>query len=232
MTGLSGQTVLVTGANGGLGTEFVRQALERGATKVYAAARRPQDWDDARIVPLVLDVSDEASVARAAAEAPDVTIVVNNAGLLRPGGLVDGDLGDVRAQIETNLVGPLLVTRAFAPALRVAQGAVVNVASVLSWLGGSGAYGVSKAGLWSATDSIRLELASDGVQVLGAYLGYTDTAMATGVDAPKNTPEAVVTAIWDGVEHGEHEVLADELTRSVRASLGASVAERYAALAG
>jgi NAD(P)-dependent dehydrogenase (short-subunit alcohol dehydrogenase family) len=232
MTGLIGQTVLVTGANGGLGTEFVRQALERGATKVYAAARRPQDWDDARIVPLVLDVSDPDSVVRAAADAPDVTVVVNNAGLLRQGGLVDGDLEDIRVQLETNLVGPLLVTRAFAPALRAAQGALVNVASILSWLGGSGAYGVSKAGLWSATDSIRLELASDGVQVVGAYLGYTDTAMASGVDAPKNTPAAVVTAVWDGVEHGEHEVLADEMTRSVRASLGAPVAERYAALAG
>jgi NAD(P)-dependent dehydrogenase (short-subunit alcohol dehydrogenase family) len=232
MTGLNGQIVLVTGANGGLGTEFVRQALERGATKVYAAARRPRDWEDARIVPLVLDVTDEASVTRAAAEASDVTVVVNNAGLLRAGGLVDGPLDDIRAQIETNLIGPLLVTRAFAPLLRAAHGTVVNVASILSWLAGSGAYGVSKAGLWSATDSTRLELASDGVQVVGAYLGYTDTAMTDGVDAPKNTPEEVVTAVFDGVESGEHEVLADELTRTVRASLGAPVSERYTTLAG
>lgn len=232
MTGLTGQIVLVTGANGGLGTEFVRQALERGATKVYAAARRPRDWEDARIVPMVLDVADEASVTRAAAEASDVTVVVNNAGLLRAGGLVDGPLDDIRAQIETNLIGPLLVTRAFAPLLRAAHGTVVNVASILSWLAGSGAYGVSKAGLWSATDSTRLELASDGVQVVGAYLGYTDTPMTDGVDAPKNTPEEVVTAVFDGVESGEHEVLADELTRTVRASLGAPVSERYTALAG
>ncbi|MEN0103754.1 MAG: SDR family oxidoreductase [Curtobacterium sp.] len=232
MTGLNGQIVLVTGANGGLGTEFVRQALERGATKVYAAARRPRDWEDARIVPLVLDVADEASVTRAAAEASDVTVVVNNAGLLRAGGLVDGPLDDIRAQIETNLIGPLLVTRAFAPLLRAAHGTVVNVASILSWLAGSGAYGVSKAGLWSATDSTRLELASDGVQVVGAYLGYTDTPMTDGVDAPKNTPEEVVTAVFDGVESGEHEVLADELTRTVRASLGAPVSERYTTLAG
>ncbi|MFZ6993379.1 SDR family oxidoreductase [Curtobacterium sp. RRHDQ66] len=232
MTGLNGQIVLVTGANGGLGTEFVRQALERGATKVYAAARRPRDWEDARIVPLVLDVADEASVSRAAAEASDVTVVVNNAGLLRTGGLVDGPIDDIRAQIETNLIGPLLVTRAFAPLLRAAHGTVVNVASILSWLAGSGAYGVSKAGLWSATDSTRLELASDGVQVVGAYLGYTDTPMTDGVDAPKNTPEDVVTAVFDGVESGEHEVLADELTRTVRASLGAPITERYTALAG
>lgn len=198
---------------------------------MYAAARRPLDGDDARVVPLELDVSDEASVS-AAASASDVTVVVNNAGLLRRGGLVDGPLEDIRTQVETNLIGPLLVTRAFAPALRAAHGMVVNVASVFSWLGGSGAYGVSKAGLWSVTDSTRLELAGDGVQVVGAYLGYTDTPMTDGVDAPKNTPEDVVTAVYDGVEQGEHEVLADEQTRSVRASLGAPVSERYTGLVG
>lgn len=232
MTELTGATVLVTGANGGLGTEFVRQALDRGARKVYAAARRPQEWGDERIVPLELDVTDEGSVARAAAAADDTTVLVNNAGLLRPGRLVDGDLASLRAHLETNLVGPLLVTSAFAPTLRRARGAVVNVASILSWLGGAGAYGVSKAGLWSATDSLRLELAEDGVQVVGAYLGYTDTAMTTGVDAAKNDPADVVRAVWDGVVAGAHEVLADELTRQVRATLGAPVVDRYPVLAG
>lgn len=232
MTELTGAMVLVTGANGGLGTEFVRQALDRGARKVYAAARRPQEWSDERVVPLELDVTDEGSVARAAAAADDTTVLVNNAGLLRPGRLVDGDLASLRAHLETNLVGPLLVTSAFAPTLRRARGAVVNVASILSWLGGAGAYGVSKAALWSATDSLRLELAEDGVQVVGAYLGYTDTAMTTGVDAAKNDPADVVRAVWDGVVAGAHEVLADELTRQVRATLGAPVVDRYPVLAG
>lgn len=232
MTELTGATVLVTGANGGLGTEFVRQALDRGARRVYAAARRPQEWGDDRVVPLELDVTDEGSVARAAAAADDTTVLVNNAGLLRPGRLVDGDLASLRAHLETNLVGPLLVTSAFAPTLRRARGAVVNVASILSWLGGAGAYGVSKAALWSATDSLRLELAEDGVQVVGAYLGYTDTAMTTGVDAAKNDPADVVRAVWDGVVAGAHEVLADELTRQVRATLGAPVVDRYPVLAG
>lgn len=232
MTELTGATVLVTGANGGLGTEFVRQALDRGARKVYAAARRPQEWGDERVVPLELDVTDEGSVARAAAAADDTSVLVNNAGLLRPGRLVDGDLASLRAHLETNLVGPLLVTSAFAPTLRRARGAVVNVASILSWLGGAGAYGVSKAALWSATDSLRLELAEDGVQVVGAYLGYTDTAMTTGVDAAKNDPADVVRAVWDGVVAGAHEVLADELTRQVRATLGAPVVDRYPVLAG
>lgn len=232
MTELTGATVLVTGANGGLGTEFVRQALDRGARRVYAAARRPQEWGDERVVPLELDVTDEGSVARAAAAADDTTVLVNNAGLLRPGRLVDGDLASLRAHLETNLVGPLLVTSAFAPTLRRARGAVVNVASILSWLGGAGAYGVSKAALWSATDSLRLELAEDGVQVVGAYLGYTDTAMTTGVNAAKNDPADVVRAVWDGVVAGAHEVLADEFTRQVRATLGAPVVDRYPVLAG
>jgi NAD(P)-dependent dehydrogenase (short-subunit alcohol dehydrogenase family) len=232
MTELSGATVLVTGANGGLGTEFVRQALERGATKVYAAARRPRQWDDERIVPLELDVTDAASVARAVELAGDTTVLVNNAGILRPGRLVDGDVDALRAHLETNVVGPLLLTSTFAPVLRRAHGALVNVASILSWLGGAGAYGVSKAALWSATDSLRLELAEDGVQVVGAYLGYTDTAMTEGVDAPKNDPADVVRAVWDGVVTGAHEVLADELTRQVRGSLGAPVEARYPALAG
>jgi NAD(P)-dependent dehydrogenase (short-subunit alcohol dehydrogenase family) len=232
MTELSGATVLVTGANGGLGTEFVRQALERGATTVYAAARRPRQWDDERIVPLELDVTDAASVARALEIAGDTTVLVNNAGILRPGRLVDGDIDAIRAHLETNVVGPLLVTSAFAPALRRAHGALVNVASILSWLGGAGAYGVSKAALWSATDSLRLELAEDGVQVVGAYLGYTDTAMTDGLDAPKNDPADVVRAVWDGVAAGAHEVLADDLTRQVRATLGAPIEARYPALAG
>jgi len=232
MTELSGATVLVTGANGGLGTEFVRQALERGATKIYAAARRPRQWDDERIVPLELDVTDAASVARAVELAMDTTVIVNNAGILRPGRLVDGDVDALRAHLETNVVGPLLVTSAFAPVLRRSHGAVVNVASILSWLGGAGAYGVSKAALWSATDSLRLELAEDGVQVVGAYLGYTDTAMTDGVDALKNDPADVVRAVWDGVVAGAHEVLADDLTRQVRATLGAPIEARYPALAG
>lgn len=232
MTTLDGATVLVTGANGGLGAEFVRQALDRGASRVYAAARRPQGQTDGRIVPLLLDVTDPASVSAAADAASDTTVVVNNAGLLRVGTLLDSPIEDVRAHLETNTVGPLLVTRAFAPALRRTGGAVVNVASVLSWLGTAGAYSVSKAGLWALTDTLRLEFAGDGVQVLGAYLGYTDTAMAAGVDAPKNSPADVVSQVWDGLLAGDHEVLADDSTRYVRSTLAAPVAERYPTLSG
>jgi NAD(P)-dependent dehydrogenase (short-subunit alcohol dehydrogenase family) len=230
VTAVDGAVVLVTGANGGLGREFVRQARERGAVRVYAAARNPAPWDDEGVVPIRLDVTDVDSVREAASAAGDVSIVVNNAGVLRSGPLVDGDLDGVREQMETNFFGPLLVTRAFAPALRRSRGAVVNVASALSWTAIGNGYSASKAALWSATDSIRLELAPDGVQVVGAYLAFTDTPMTPG-DMPKNDPADVVAAVLDGVESGEHEVLADDLTRAARAGLSAPVHERYGALA-
>lgn len=229
MTEITGAVVVVTGANGGLGQEFVRQLLDRGAATVYAAARTPRAQVDDRVVPMRLDVTDPASVRAAADAAPDATIVVNNAGVLRSGSLVDGDIAAVREQMETNFFGPVQVTRAFTPALRRAHGAVVNVASALSWLAIGNGYSASKAALWSATDSMRLDLAPDDVQVLGAYLAFTDTPMTPG-DMPKNDPADVVAAILDGVEAGAHEVLADDLTRAARSSLAAPVHERYDAL--
>lgn len=229
MTEITGAVVVVTGANGGLGQEFVRQLLDRGAATVYAAARTPRAQVDDRVVPMRLDVTDPASVRAAADAVPDATIVVNNAGVLRSGSLVDGDIAAVREQMETNFFGPVQVTRAFAPALRRAHGAVVNVASALSWIAIGNGYSASKAALWSATDSMRLDLAPDDVQVLGAYLAFTDTPMTPG-DMPKNDPADVVAAILDGVEAGAHEVLADDLTRAARSSLAAPVHERYDAL--
>lgn len=221
MTDLDGSVVLVTGANGGLGAHFVRQALERGATTVYATARTPRDWDDPRVVPLALDVTDDASVRATAEAAADTTVLVNNAGILRRADLLSDPLDDLVAQLDTNLYGPLRTTRAFAPRLAAARGAVVNVASVMSWLPQGGGYGVSKAALWSATNALRLRLAPEGVHVLGAYLAYTDTPMNDGLAVERmNDPADVVRAIYDGLEAGEAEVLADEITRQVRAGLG------------
>ncbi|MGC0379754.1 SDR family oxidoreductase [Streptomyces sp. SAI-229] len=231
MTRIDGAVVLVTGANGGLGTEFVEQALERGAAKVYAAARRPRAWADGRVEPLQLDVTDHESVIAAAEAAADTTILVNNAGVLRRGTILRASLEDIRAQLETNFVGPVAMTQAFADGLRGAKGAVVNVASVMSWLAQGHGYSASKAALWSATDSMRLEFAPDDVHVVGAYLAYTDTPMNAGNPQPANDPADVVRAIYDGLVAGELEVLADEITRSVRAGLGAVTAQRYPELA-
>ncbi|MGW0035463.1 SDR family oxidoreductase [Gordonia sp. NPDC003376] len=226
MTSLQDSVVLVTGANGGLGTHFVHQALDRGATRVYAAARRPMQWEDNRVVPLRLDVTDPESVAAAAASAPDVTIVINNAGISNGAG-VTGDLDDLRAMFETNFFGALTVTDAFSPALRAHGGTLLNVLSVLSWIGIGDGYSASKAALWSATNTLRLILSRQGVHVAALHLGYTDTPMTVGVDAPKNDPADVVRTAYDGVEAGDAEILADEISRRVKAGLAAPIETLY-----
>jgi len=225
MTTIAGSVVLVTGANGGLGSEFVRQALALGAGRVYATARIPRDWHDDRVIPLHLDVTDPDSVEQLAQAAPDVNIVINNAGIARSGSLLDGPFDDARDQMETNFFGPLLVARAFAPALRARHGALVNISSVLAWYPVGEGYSTSKAALWSATNAMRIALAPAGVQVLGAYLAQTDTPMMSGRGVEDlNDPADVVRDIYAGLEAGVAEVLADELTVRVRASLSQPVA--------
>ena len=232
MTDLQGATVLVTGANGGLGAEFVHQALARGAAKVYATARTPRTWYDARIVPVPLDVTDEASVAAAAETAADASIVVNNAGVSGTNSLLDSDVADVELVFATNVFGALRVAKAFAPVLaRNGGGALVDVHSVLSWLGLAGGYSASKAAFWSITNSLRVELAPHGTQVVGAHLGYTDTPMIATLDVAKSDPADIVGAIWDAVEEGRHEVLADQVSRDVRAALSSPVEVLYPSLA-
>ncbi|MGV0993117.1 MAG: SDR family oxidoreductase [Mycobacterium sp.] len=222
MTTLADRAVLVTGANRGMGREYVRQLLERCVSRVYAAARDPRGVDivDPRVVPLALDVTDAASVAAAAQAAADVSVLINNAGIARGASVLSGDTALLREELETNLMGPLAMAAAFADGIAVRGGAIVNVSSVLAWLPVGASYGVSKAALWSATDSMRLELAGRGVQVVGVYVGLVDTDMASFADAPKSDPADVIRQVLDGVESGAQEVLADQMTRDARRQLG------------
>ncbi|MWV57709.1 SDR family oxidoreductase [Rathayibacter sp. VKM Ac-2754] len=233
MPALTGAVVLVTGANGGLGSEFVAQALARGASKVYAAARRPKEWGDERIVPLVLDVNDAASIAAAVEAAPDVTVLVNNAGVSGASySLLALSAEELRAVMETNFFGPVLLAKAFASRLATADGAaIVDVHSALSWFAVAGGYSASKAALWSATNSLRLELAPQGVHVLGLHVGYVDTPMAAGADGPKASPADVVGQTYDGLEAGAFEVLADDTSRQVKSGLSAPLEAVYPQLA-
>jgi NAD(P)-dependent dehydrogenase (short-subunit alcohol dehydrogenase family) len=226
---LEGAVVLVTGANGGLGREFVRQALERGAPKVYASARTPREWGDKSVVPLALDVTDAASIEAAARTAQDTTIVINNAGITVAGDrLITSSIEDIRATFETNFFGAVQVVRGFAPVLGAnGGGAIVDVHSVLSWIGLAGSYSASKAAFWSATNSFRLELAPQGTHVLGLHLGYTDTPMVAAIEAEKNDPADIVRLAYDGLEAGEYEVLADELSATVKAGLSARIEDLY-----
>jgi NAD(P)-dependent dehydrogenase (short-subunit alcohol dehydrogenase family) len=228
MTSLADQTVLVTGANRGMGREYVTQLLDRAVTKVYAAARDPRSIDvvDPRVVPLQLDVTDAASVAKAAEAASDVSVLINNAGIARGASVLDRDTAQLREEMETNLFGPLAMASAFADRIAERSGAIVNVASVLAWIPIGASYGVTKAALWSATDSMRLELGSRGVQVVGVYVGLVDTDMGAFADSPKSDPADMVRQVLDGIESGADEVLADEMTLVVRAQLNKPIRER------
>jgi NAD(P)-dependent dehydrogenase (short-subunit alcohol dehydrogenase family) len=228
MTSLRDQTVLVTGANRGMGRHYVTQLLDRGVAKVYAAARDTAGIDtaDSRVVPLQLDVADAQSVADAAEAAGDVSTLINNAGIARGGSVLERHAAKLREELETNLFGPLALASAFADRIADRGGAIVNVASVLSWLPVGATYGVSKAALWSATDSMRLELAPRGVQVVGVYVGLVDTDMGASFDGPKSDAADVVRQVLDGIEAGADEVLADEMTRNVRAQLNKPIGER------
>lgn len=230
---LSGAVVLVTGANGGLGRELVEQALARGAAKVYATARRPREWNDSRVVPLALDVTNPDSIRAAVTQAQDVTVLINNAGMS-----VEEDtflaLPDekIREVMETNFFGPIALTRAFAPVLAASgTSAVLNIHSVLSWIALTGAYSASKAGLWSATNSFRVELAPQGTHVTGVHVGYMDTDMAKGVNAPKTSPEEVARKSFDGLEQGDYEVIVDEISAGVKHGLSGSISDLYPVLA-
>jgi NAD(P)-dependent dehydrogenase (short-subunit alcohol dehydrogenase family) len=228
MTSLQNQTVLVTGANRGMGRHYVTQLLDRGVAKVYAAARDTAqiDTSDPRVTALTLDVTDSRSVSAAAQAARDVTVLINNAGIVRGASVLERDSSKLREELETNLFGPLALASVFADQIADNDGAIVNVASVLAWLPVGASYGVSKAAMWNATDSMRLELASRGVQVVGVYVGLVDTDMASFSDSPKSDPADVVRQVLDGIEAGADEVLADDLTRTVRAGLSKAVSER------
>jgi NAD(P)-dependent dehydrogenase (short-subunit alcohol dehydrogenase family) len=228
MTSLADQTVLVTGANRGMGREYVAQLLDRGVTKVYAAARDPRTIDvaDQRVVALQLDVTDATSVAAVAEVASDVSVLINNAGIARGASVLDRDSSILREEMETNLFGPLAMASAFADRIAERSGAIVNVASVLAWMPIGTSYGVTKAAMWSATDSMRLEFGPRGVQVVGVYVGLVDTDMASFADSPKSDPADVVRQVLDGIESGADEVLADEITREVRTHLNKPIRER------
>lgn len=211
--------MLVTGANRGLGRQFILSLLDRGAGKVYATARRPELIDVPGVVPLRLDITDPASVAAAAAAAPDVKIVINNAGISTGANLVTGDLDTIRREMDTHFYGTLNVIRAFAPQL--ADGAILNVLSAISWLAydGAGAYHAAKAAEWALTNSARLELAPQRTLVTGLHLGAADTDMMAWYDGDKSAPEVIVAAALDGLEAHRPEVLADDWSRQVKAWL-------------
>jgi NAD(P)-dependent dehydrogenase (short-subunit alcohol dehydrogenase family) len=215
---LEGKTILVTGANRGIGQALVEEALRRGAKRVYAGARQPLAHDDERVTPLTLDVTDKGQIQAAVATVDSLDIVINNAGLA----LYD-DLSD-RAALEqslaVNLYGPYDVTQAFLPSLTESRGAIVNIVSLAAFaaLPIIPSYSVSKAAAFSLSQGLRALLAGRGVAVHAVMLGPVDTDMNRGLDIPKASPESVARGILDGVENEEEEIFPDPISASMAES--------------
>lgn len=221
---IEGSIALVTGANRGIGSAFVNALIARGASKVYAAARNPDSVTatDPRVVPIALDVTDHARIAELAAEATDVQLVVNNAGIAGSGTPLTADLGHARSELEVNYLGLAAVTQAFAPVLATnGGGAFVNVLSVASWVGNPplATYSASKAAAWNFTNSARVQLKGQGTHVVGVHVGYVDTDLTAALDAPKLDPGTVATAALDALRAGDAEAVVDEISRFVKANL-------------
>jgi NAD(P)-dependent dehydrogenase (short-subunit alcohol dehydrogenase family) len=216
---------LVTGANRGIGAALVHALLEGGASKVYAAARQETDLatvgarGDRRIVPVHLDVTDTAHVARVAGQASDVNILFNNAGVLDFGSVLDASSRAFNRNFDVNFYGVLNTTRAFAPTLTEHHGAVVNILTLvaLASMPGLGVYNASKAAAWSLTQSFRADFARRDVKVFSVFPGAVDTDMLKGVDMPKAVPSDVASAVLKGVEAGDEDIFPDPMSRQLYA---------------
>jgi NAD(P)-dependent dehydrogenase (short-subunit alcohol dehydrogenase family) len=221
---IEGSRVLVTGAGRGLGQVLCRMLVERGAAVVYGGARDPATVTTPSVTPVRLDITSDADVKAAAQQCGDVTILINNAGIMRGAAQIAAeDMDAARAEMETNYFGTLRMCRAFAPALAAnGGGALVNILSIVSWFANpsNSTYCATKSAQWSLTNAARIELRRNGTLVTGVFVGVIDTEMGEFfAELPKISPDSVARQVLDGIEAGAEEVLCDDRTRAVKASL-------------
>jgi NAD(P)-dependent dehydrogenase (short-subunit alcohol dehydrogenase family) len=219
------KTVLITGANRGIGRALVEEALRRGAQKVYAGTRSPIEHSDKRVASLTLDVTNAQQIQQAASEIDTLHLLINNAGVA-----IYDDLSKpavIEQHLAVNLFGSLNVTRAFLPLLKRSKGAIVNNISTvaLAPVPIIAGYSISKAAALSMTQSLRALLAGQDVTVHAVLTGPVDTDMNRGFDIPKASPESAAAAIFDGVEKGEEEIFPDPLSQSIAAGWRTGVAK-------
>jgi NAD(P)-dependent dehydrogenase (short-subunit alcohol dehydrogenase family) len=231
-TDVANKTVLITGANRGIGRALVNEALRRGANRVFAGSRGALDMADDRVTPLTLDVTNVSHVRRAVEAVGTLDVLINNAGIAIYDDLTTLDV--IEQHLQVNLVGMLRVTHAFLPLLKRSHGAIVNNLSLaaLAALPMIPAYSISKAAAFNMTQSLRALLASEGVMVHGVILGPIDTDMNRGLEVPKASPASAAAGIFDGLARGEEEIFPDPASASVaegwRAGAAKSLERQFA----
>lgn len=209
------KTVLITGANRGIGKALVREALKRGAKRVYAGTRNTLQTSDERVTPLTLDVTSAAQIQQAVDKVDSLDILINNAGVAIYDDLNNFDL--IEQHLAVNTFGLLKVTQAFLPLLKRSKGAIANNLSLagLAALPMIPSYSISKAAAFSVTQSLRAVLAAEGVTVHAIALGPVDTDMTRNLDIPKVSPESVARGIFDGLARGEEEIFPDSVGEAI-----------------
>ena len=212
---IANKTVLITGANRGIGRALVDEALRRGAKKVYAGARGALQIADQRVRPLALDVTNLSQIQQAAEQVDSLDVLINNAGVAIYDDLSDPDV--IQQHLTVNVFGLLNVTRTFLPLLKRAKGAIINNLSMagLAPLPIIPAYSLSKAAAFNMTQSLRAHLAAQGVTVHAVVLGPIDTDMNRGFEIPKATPASAAQGIFEGLEKGEEEIFPDPASQSI-----------------
>jgi NAD(P)-dependent dehydrogenase (short-subunit alcohol dehydrogenase family) len=227
---LQDSVVFITGANRGLGLALAKEALQRGARKVYAGVRNPDGSDTPGIVQIRLDVTDAASVSAAAAQCADTTVLINNAGIARlNSSALEASMVELSREVfETNYYGTIQVSQAFAPILAAnGGGAIINVLSDATWFARPmlAAYSASKSAAWAFTNALRIDMRAQRTSVLALHVSFMDTDMTHGFDMKKTSPQQVARATLDGLELEKEEVLADAFTEELKRGL--STAEAY-----
>ncbi|MGA3146987.1 MAG: SDR family NAD(P)-dependent oxidoreductase [Acidimicrobiales bacterium] len=212
---IAGKSVLITGANRGIGQALVEEALSRGAKQVYAGTRRPLAHPDERVRPLILDVTEAAQIRAAVGEVGSLDMLINNAGVAPYDDL--SDRGTLEQALAVNFFGPYAVTQAFLPLLTRSRGAIVNNVSLMALapLPLTPSYAISKAATFNMTQSFRAMLAGRGVTVHAVLTGPTDTDMTRGFEIPKAARESVARSIFEGIENGEEDIFPDPISASV-----------------
>jgi NAD(P)-dependent dehydrogenase (short-subunit alcohol dehydrogenase family) len=212
---IADKSVLVTGANRGIGQALVEEALRRGAKRVYAGTRQPLGHVDPRVTPLTLDVTSASQIQRAVNEVVSLDVLINNAGIALYDDLSNLDV--IEQHLDVNLFGMLKMTRSFLPLLKRSQGAIINNLSLvaLAALPVIPSYSISKAAAFNMTQSLKALLANQGVTVHAVFLGPVDTDMNRGFDIPKASPESAAQGIFDGLEKGEDDIFPDPASQSI-----------------